>query len=87
MDDPHALLDLAYRLVTRLERLSVDSTWARRASGLRGGLLKAIDAAEQGQAGSAPRLELLIRRGFEIVEAAAREIPESGPPTTDHGPQ
>jgi hypothetical protein len=76
MDGTQSLLELAYRLVTRLERLSVDSTWARRASGLRGGLIKAIEDAELGRAGAEARLEPLVRRGYEIVEAAAREIPE-----------
>jgi hypothetical protein len=73
---PEDLLDLARRLVSRLERLSVDSIWARRASGLRGGLLKAIEQAEQGLPEARQTLEVHIRRGFEIVEAAAREIPD-----------
>ena len=76
MDDQEPLLDLARRLVARLERLSVDSHWARRASGLRGGLLKTIEEVEQGIPGAEERLQPLIRRGFEILEAAAREIPE-----------
>ncbi len=76
MDEQEPLLDLARRLATRLERLSVDSHWARRASGLRGGLLKAIEEAEQGVPGADERLQPLIRRGFEIIEAAAREIPD-----------
>ncbi len=64
-------------LSARLERLSADSTWARRASGLRGSLLKAIEAAEKGEVDpvqSQARLERLIRRGFEILENAAREL-------------
>jgi hypothetical protein len=76
MAELEPILDLARRLSVRLERLSVDSIWARRASGLRGGLLKAIEEVEQGAPGSAERLMPLIRRGFEIVEAAAHEIPE-----------
>jgi hypothetical protein len=77
MSEAEDQLDLASRLVIRLERLSVDSIWARRASGLRGGLLKAIEQAELGLAGAGPALDLHIRRGFEIVEAAAREIPDT----------
>ena len=71
------LLELAKLLSARLERLSADSTWARRASGLRGSLLKAIEAAENGAADpdqSQPHLERLVRRGFEILENAAREL-------------
>ncbi len=71
------LLELAKLLGARLERLSADSTWARRASGLRGSLLKAIEAAESGEAEpfqSRQHLERLVRRGFEILENAAREI-------------
>ena len=33
----------------RLERVSVDSYWAHRASGVRGGLLKALEKVEAGQ--------------------------------------
>jgi len=76
MDTTGSLLDLAYRLVTRLERLSVDSSWARRASGMRGGLIKAIEEAEQGREGAEVHLDLLVKRGYQIVEAAAREIPD-----------
>ncbi len=71
------LLELAKLLSARLERLSADSTWARRASGLRGSLLKAIEVAEQSEADLAearPHLEWLIRRGFQILENAAREL-------------
>lgn len=71
------MLDLAKRLSARLARLSVDSSWARRASGVRGALLKAIDAAEAG--GDDPQqayqeLDRLVHRGFELLEKAAREI-------------
>ncbi len=71
------LLELAKLLSSRLERLSADSTWARRASGLRGSVLKAIEAAEKGEADPEEmrqHLEQLVRRGFEILENAAREL-------------
>ena len=64
-------------LSRRLARLSVDSIWARRASGVRGGLLKAIDEVEAGGEEAGParaRLELVMRRGFEILESSAREL-------------
>ena len=68
-------------LVMRLEKLSPDSRWARRASGARGNLLKLLDELQekmdQGQVVQPPdiqRLESLIYFGFFILEKAAREI-------------
>ena len=58
--------DLAVILVARLERLSADSYWAHRASGIRGSLLRWV---EEG----AGDCRELIKRGFEILENAARE--------------
>ncbi len=69
-------LELLRRLTARLERLSVDSRWARRASGLRGNLLKVLEAAEAGDEVSPARLEPLIQRAFDILRAAAQEIPD-----------
>lgn len=78
LPDP-ALLALAQRLASRLERLSVDSRWARRISGLRGNLLKALEAAEAGR--PSPGLEMLVRSGYELLSRAAGEIvvPEEYP--------
>lgn len=64
---------LLQMLVTRLERLSADSRWARRASGLRGSMLKVLDDPAQADAA---RKDALIRRGIEILSAAAHEIPD-----------
>jgi len=77
--EPYAgLLDLAKRLLARLARLSVDSSWARRASGVRGALIKAIDALESAAASEKPpraaELERLVQYGFTMLERAAREI-------------
>ncbi len=77
MAEDDGLLALARLLSARLERLSVDSSWARRASGVRGALLKAIEAVETGEADPVQnrlRLEKLVRLGFEMVENAAREM-------------
>lgn len=75
-----AQIDLASQLASRLERLSVDSVWAHRASGVRGALLRWLD----NQAGNAPstaeeleQLERLVSRAFEILTRAAREIRET----------
>ncbi len=69
-------IELLRMLSTRLERLSVDSIWARRASGLRGSLLKALTAAERGDQPPAEALDALIERSFDILKRAAKEIPD-----------
>lgn len=74
MSDPR--IELLRMLTLRLERLSVDSIWARRASGLRGSLIKALSAADAGTPPAAEHLDMLIERSFEILNKAAREIPE-----------
>ena len=74
MDD--ARIELLRLLTRRLERLSVDSIWARRASGLRGSLIKALSAADEGEPPTAEHLDLLIEKSFEILSKAAREIPD-----------
>ncbi|KAF0107322.1 MAG: hypothetical protein FD146_1800 [Anaerolineaceae bacterium] len=70
--DPLELLRL---LAARLERLSADSRWARRASGLRGSIVKALEEAGSGDV-ALERITLLTNRSFEILRAAAREIPD-----------
>jgi hypothetical protein len=61
-------------LLARLERISVDSHWAHRASGVRGALLKDMDQRQgQGPLSQDQRLEMLIKMGFDILDATARE--------------
>ena len=61
--------DLASMLIARLERLSADSYWAHQASGVRGSLLRLVEAGElDSEQGS-----ILISRGFEYLEKAAKE--------------
>jgi len=71
-------LRLAQHVITRLERLSVDSHWAYHASGIRRSLINCIDAIESGNPGravrAARRLDGLVAQGFNILELAAREI-------------
>lgn len=62
-------------LVERLARLSADSIWARRASGLRASLDKAVGKIESGQNVDADHINHLISLGFEMLENAAEEIP------------
>jgi acyl-coenzyme A thioesterase PaaI-like protein len=73
-------IDLAHRLAARLERLSADSTWAHRASGVRGSLLHWLDdyaVNPAPTAGELQRLNLLVNGAFEILTQAAREIRET----------
>lgn len=80
------LLKQARLLISRLERLTPDSAWARRASGCRGTLIRLVGKVE---AGSKPSrsptavlklnhktlrdLKRVLDQGFTILHAAARE--------------
>jgi hypothetical protein len=61
-------------LVDRLERLSADSIWAHRASGVRASLHKLLAKLDSDQA--LDELDALIELGFEILEKAAQEVPD-----------
>ena len=61
-------------LVDRLARLSADSIWARRASGVKASLHKALSRLGTGE--SIEKLNPLIEMGFDILEKAAREVPD-----------
>jgi hypothetical protein len=65
----------AKTLVDRLARLSADSIWARRASGLRASIDKAVHQAEAGESLERDHFDHLIASGFEMLEKAAQEIP------------
>ncbi len=60
-------------LLMRLERVSVDSYWAHRASGVRGALLRALEKIEEGQSVDGSALKRLTDKGFQILERAAQE--------------
>ena len=60
-------------LLPRLERISVDSYWAHRASGVRGALVKMLADMEMGVAPDPASLEKNILIGFEILKEAAEE--------------
>ena len=61
---------LTHLLLERLERISVDSYWAHRASGVRGALIRSVEAQENADIQS---LGSLSKLGFQILERAARE--------------
>ena len=69
-------VELLRLLASRLERLSADSRWARRASGLRGNIIKVLEEADGGIPVAASRLDLLINVAFDILRHAAEEIPD-----------
>ena len=65
------------RLIDRLEHLSADSSYAHRASGLRGSLLRYVEYLETSETVShkeRAQLDQLVEYGFEILELAAKEV-------------
>jgi hypothetical protein len=75
---PHNFSNLtrAQLLVQRLERLSADSVWAHKASGVRAALDKLLTQAKAGET-DYDRLDSLMQYGFEILGEAAGSIPAS----------
>lgn len=69
------LLSLAHLLISRLERLSVDSYWAHQASGVRGALLRQLEESGSESSRQGRRaLGELIALGFEILERGAKDM-------------
>ena len=72
---------LAKLLIDRMEQLSADSIWARRASGYRGTLQKLVTRLENDPTGKDTAehscdfayLGELIPLGFDLLEKAAQE--------------
>lgn len=83
MENTPYQIEQARLLVARLERISADSIWARRASGLRGALLKWLEKYDQTQKQEALALNLsdqesiwlstILAMSYKILEKAARE--------------
>jgi hypothetical protein len=76
VSDYQQQIELLRLLASRLERLSADSHWARRASGLRGNIIKIIELADTGEPIPASRLDLLTGKAFDILRRAAEDIPD-----------
>ena len=70
--DQDPLLDLTQLLLRRLERISVDSRWAHRASGVRGALLRAVEDLENQRPISRTKVNRLIQMGFKLLETSIR---------------
>jgi len=60
-------------LLNRLERISADSAWAHRASGIWASIARHLSRRIL----NSQQLEILIDQGFRILEEAARQIPEN----------
>ncbi len=71
-------INLLTMMADRLERLNVDSKWARRASGTRGGVIKALEKSHQGEMPSQDVIDNLIAKSMDILSKAARDIPDAG---------
>ena len=71
--DEIPLLKLLGLLLARLERISVDSYWAHRASGVRGSLMRALEKFESGQSVNTSQLTKLMDFGFQILKKSLTE--------------
>ena len=77
MTSASAQAEVIQMLLARLARISADSPWAHKASGLRGSLMRYLDELEASARGSATppaaeRLSALLNYGFEILEKVAQ---------------
>jgi hypothetical protein len=68
--------EMLQMMADRLERLNVDSKWARRASGTRRGVIKALESINEGRFPPQEIIDSLIQKSMEILSKSAREIPE-----------
>ena len=67
-------LGLIRLLLARLERISADSYWAHRASGIRLALLRILDQIEsEDMLKRGKEASGLIKEGFYVLEMAARD--------------
>jgi hypothetical protein len=73
MESPQSNEKIIRLLLPRLERISVDSYWAHRASGVRGALTKILEQMEAGDAINSGLVKSNISIGFEILKEAAEE--------------
>lgn len=78
MQDDRWIITQASLLASRLEKLSADSIWARRSSGVRGNLLRELELATERtdlklSAAQRSRLRSLMALGFDYLNKGARE--------------
>ena len=60
-------------LLSRLERISADSSVAYRASGVRGSMLRMVEKMEEGRPVSGQDVKRVVERGYFLLQKAARE--------------
>jgi len=60
-------------LLSRLERISADSSVAYRASGVRGSMLRMVEKLEAGRPVSSQDVRRLIESAYFLLQTAARE--------------
>jgi len=70
---PHQEIELIRMLLDRLERVSADSYWAHRASGVRGSLLEMMDCIERGQEVKDSNLRNFTNLAFSVLQRAAEK--------------
>lgn len=63
-------------LLSRLERISADSSWAHQASGVRASLARMLSETIP----DPEKLDGLIGLGYDLLSKAASEIPDSADP-------
>ena len=73
MEFPESSDRLIRLLLPRLERISVDSFWAHRASGVRGALTRMLSQLERGEPVDPAALQTNLQLGFAILKEAAEE--------------
>jgi hypothetical protein len=59
-------------LLARLERISADSIWAHRASGVRGSLLRLLEEGEKGLPTDPEAISLVVTTALHILTHAAK---------------
>jgi hypothetical protein len=69
-DEPLRTLNF---LLSRLERISADSSVAYRASGVRGAMLRLVEKLEDGRPVSSQDVKRLIESAYLLLQKAARE--------------
>jgi len=60
-------------LLSRLERISADSSVAYRASGVRGSMLRMVEKLERGRPVPSQDVKRLIESGYALLQRAAEE--------------
>ncbi|MDL1909613.1 hypothetical protein FBQ81_02790 [Chloroflexi bacterium CFX6] len=72
MQNPQPDLQLLRMVSDRLERISADSIWAHRASGVRGSLLRILDEARGESPPDPGAIASVLAAAFRILEGAAK---------------